>query len=154
MKTRFHATARRGSWNLESCQFKVAQGQQKGGLATLSATWSQDPVWGKQSTRNNQDFTRSERNKGGLVNFPHTPHWSEVVHMYSKEQMGLKPSTNSQSTGQASMPMQKRPGTAQQKIKIKKSRAHLNTAIVVKVFGHNHLSKSLAEYQAMWTQRQ
>ena len=43
--------------------------------------------------------------------------------------------------------MQKRPERAQEKTKIKKTkaRAHLNTALS-KVSGHNQLSKSLAEH--------
>lgn len=45
------------------------------------------------------------------------------------------------------MPMQKRPEKEQEIIKTEnKVRAHLNTALPAKVFGHNHLSKSLAEY--------
>ena len=55
---------------------------------------------------------------------------------------------NTFSVNQVPMPMQKRPERAQEKIKIKKitARAHMNTTLPVKVFRHNQLSKSLAEY--------
>lgn len=114
------------------------------------AVWSQHSAWGKQNTRTNQGFnrvTKSERNIAGLVNISNIPHWSEVVHRCSKDQMGPKSATHSLSTKPQHL-CRKRRERAQEKIKIKKTKAkaHLNTTLPIKVPGHNQLSKSLAEH--------